>query len=128
MAAAAGIPIAAVTLGAVTLSAALAGFSGFMICAGEQGRLTQGFFHDYGISGILIAFLARNNPLAIGIVAFLMAVLLDTGRSLQVFNQIPFSMVQLAQAIIVMVVASSEFFVRHRVRIIRRSSHADGRC
>ena len=38
------------------------------------------------------------------------------GRSLQVFYQIPFSMVQLIQAIIVICVASSDFFIRHRLR------------
>jgi len=33
-----------------------------------------------------------------------------------VFYQIPFSMVQLIQAIIVICVASSDFFIRHRLR------------
>jgi simple sugar transport system permease protein len=128
MAAATGLPIAALSAGAVALSAALAGLAGFLICSGEQGRLTQGFFQNYGFSGVLIAFLARNNPLVVGLVSFLIALLFDTGRSLQVFNQIPFSFVQLAQAIIVMVVASSEFFIRHRVRVVRRSRHGgDGR-
>ncbi|MDX2203333.1 MAG: ABC transporter permease [Hyphomicrobiaceae bacterium] len=120
MAAATGLPIQSLAASAVALSASLAGFAGFLICAGEQGRLTQGFFQNYGVSGVLIAFLARNNPLVIGAVSFLMAMLYDTGRSLQVFNQIPFSFVQLAQAVIVMVVASSEFFIRHRLRIVRR--------
>lgn len=125
MAAATGISTRLLAANAVALSASLAGFAGFIICAGEQGRLTQGFFQNYGVSGVLIAFLARNNPLVIGAVAFLMAMLYDTGRSLQVFNQIPFSFVQLAQAVIVMVVASSEFFIRHRLRFVRRERDVD---
>jgi ABC-type uncharacterized transport system permease subunit len=127
MAAATGLPIASLSAGAVALSAGLAGLAGFLICVGEQGRLTQSFFQNYGFSGVLIAFLARNNPMVIGIASFLIALLFDTGRSLQVFNQIPFSFVQLAQAVIVMIVASSEFFIRHRVRIVRRSQHGHGR-
>ena len=41
------------------------------------------------------------------------------GRNLQVFYQIPFSMVQLIQAILVICVASSDFFIRHRIRRIQ---------
>jgi simple sugar transport system permease protein len=68
---------------------------------------------------VLIAFLSRNDPIAVAVVGFLIAVLFITGQTLQVFYQIPFTMVQLIEAIIVMSVASSEFFVRHRVRWIR---------
>ena len=42
-----------------------------------------------------------------------------TGQTLQVFYQIPFTMVQMIEAIIVMSVASSEFLIRHRVRWTR---------
>ena len=41
------------------------------------------------------------------------------GRSLQVFYQIPFAMVQLIQAIIVICVAASEFLMRHRLHWVR---------
>jgi len=48
-------------------------------------------------------------PIAATVVALLVATLFVAGRSLQVFYQIPFSMVQLIQAILVICVASSEF-------------------
>ena len=119
MATAVGVPVNAVTLAAVLLSGALAAAAGYVISAGDAGRLTQNFFEGYGFSGILIAFLARNDPLLVGVVAFLVALLFDTGKTLQVFYQIPFSMVQLIQAIIVMSVAASEFLIRHRIRLNR---------
>jgi simple sugar transport system permease protein len=103
-------------LTAVLVSGCLAGIGGFVVVAGQEGRLTQNFFIGYGFSGILIAFLARNKPLVASIVAILIAALFITGRTLQVFYQIPFSMVQLIQAIIVICVASSDFFIRHRLR------------
>jgi general nucleoside transport system permease protein len=53
------------------------------------------------------------------VVALLMAMLFVAGRSLQVFYQIPFSMVQLIQAILVICVASSDFFIRHRIRRVQ---------
>ena len=119
MARAVGIPLVPVTLAAVLASGALAGIGGFAISAGIEYRMTQSFFVGYGFSGILITFLARNNPLAAIPVAVLLAILFVSGQSLQVFYQIPGAMVQLIQAIIVMTVAASDFFIRHRVRLVR---------
>lgn len=119
MARAVGVPLVPVTLIAVLLSGALAGIAGFTISAGIEYRMTQSFFVGYGFSGILIAFLARNNPLAVIPVAFLIAILFVTGQSLQVFYQIPGAMVQLIQAIIVMTVAAADFFIRHRLRRVK---------
>ncbi|MDF1485606.1 ABC transporter permease [Ramlibacter sp. H39-3-26] len=111
-----GVPVKKLVWASVLASGALAGLAGFMVAAGQEGRLTQAFYAGYGFSGILIAFLARNNPLAASVVAILVATLFVAGRSLQVFYQIPFSMVQLIQAILVVCVASSDFFIRHRIR------------
>ena len=106
-------------IGTVLISGGMAGIAGFLVTAGQEGRLTQSFYQGYGFSGILIAFLARNNPVAALVVALLMAMLFVAGRSLQVFYQIPFSMVQLIQAILVICVASSDFFIRHRIRRVQ---------
>lgn len=122
MARAVGIPLVTVTMAAILTSGALAGMAGFAVSAGIEYRMTQSFFTGYGFSGILIAFLARNNPLAAIPVAFLLAILFVTGQSLQVFYQIPGAMVQLIQAIIVMCVAAADFFVRHRIKLIRQGA------
>lgn len=118
MADAVGVPVRRMIFSAVLLSGALSGIAGFVVVAGQEGRLTQAFYAGYGFSGILIAFLARNNPLAATVVAVLVAALFVAGRNLQVFYQIPFSMVQLIQAIVVICVASSDFFIRHRIRAV----------
>lgn len=119
MARAVGIPLTPVMIAAVLMSGALAGITGFTISAGIEYRMTQSFFAGYGFSGILIAFLARNNPLAAIPVAFLIAMLFVGGQSLQVFYQIPGAMVQLIQAIIVMTVAAADFFIRHRIHFLK---------
>ena len=118
MADAVGVPVRRMIFSAVLLSGALSGIAGFVVVAGQEGRLTQAFYAGYGFSGILIAFMARNNPLAATVVAVLVAALFVAGRNLQVFYQIPFSMVQLIQAIVVICVASSDFFIRHRIRSV----------
>ena len=119
MAAAIGIPLGSVVLLSALLSGALSGIAGFAISAGIESRMTQSFFLGYGFSGILIGFLARNNPLAVVPVALFVAILFVAGQSLQVFYQIPAAMVQLIQALIVIAVAASDFFIRHRIRLVR---------
>lgn len=119
MALAVGVPITLVTAATVLASGALSGAAGFLLVAGQEYRLTPSFFGGYGLSGILIAFLARSNPLGATVAAVLVALLFTAGQSLQVFFQIPSSAVQLIQALIVLVVAASEFFVRHRIRFAR---------
>jgi ABC-type uncharacterized transport system permease subunit len=114
-----GIPIQTVTLWTVAISGACAGIAGFVNVASQEGRLTQSFASGYVFSGVLIAFLSRNDPIVVAIVGFLIAVLFIIGQTLQVLYQIPFTMVQMIEAIIVMSVASSEFFIRHRIHLIR---------
>lgn len=118
MARALGVQVGLVTLVAALASGALSGLAGFVISAGVESRMTQSFFVGYGFSGILIGFLSRNNPLAVVAFAAMIAVLMVAGQSLQVFYQIPFAMVQLIQAIVVICAAASEFFIRHRIRIV----------
>jgi len=114
-----GVPVLGVTVAATLLSGSLAASAGFVIVAAQEGRLTQSFFTGYGVSGVLIAFLARNNPAAAAIVALLVAILFAAGQNLQVFYQIPFAMVQLIQAIVVIAAAAADFFLRHRVRWVK---------
>jgi len=114
-----GVPVRTMTLWLIAMSGACAGLAGFVNVASQEGRLTQSFFNGYVFSGVLIAFLSRNDPIVVAVVGFLVAVLFITGQTLQVFYQIPFAMVQMIEAIIVIAVASSEFLIRHRVRWIR---------
>lgn len=114
-----GVPVQMMTLCLIAASGACAGLAGFVNVASQEGRLTQSFANGYVFSGVLIAFLSRNDPIVVAVVGFLIAVLFITGQTLQVFYQIPFTMVQMIEAIVVIAVASSEFLIRHRVRWIR---------
>ena len=114
-----GVPVRIISLLVIAASGAAAGIAGFVNVTSQEGRLTQSFFDGYVFSGILIAFLSRNDPIVVVFVGFLLAVLFIAGQALQVFYQIPFTMVQLVEAIIVIAVASSEFLIRHRIRWTR---------
>ena len=110
-----GLPVGRLVLTAVLGSGALAGLAGFVISAGVEYRMTQSFFVGYGFSGILIAFLARSRPLLALLVALLVGLLMVGGQSLQVFYGVPWAMVQLIQAVLVITVAAADVFVGYRL-------------
>jgi general nucleoside transport system permease protein len=114
-----GVPVRMVMVLAVGLSGALAGVGGEIILTSQEGRLTYTFFTGFGFSGILIAFLGRNHPFVVLGVAVLVAMLFVAGQNLQIFYQIPGSMVQVIEATIVLCVASADFFLRHRLHWVR---------
>lgn len=115
MARAVGVPVLGLSVASILGSGAVGGLTGFAISAGIEGRMTQDFFVGYLFSGVLIAFLGRTHPIGVVVVAFLMAVLMLVGQSLQVFFQVPFALVQLVQAIFIVCVAGSEFFLTYRM-------------
>lgn len=119
MALASGIPVALTVLAAVMLSGALSGLGGYLVASGQEYALTIYVAIGYGFSGIVIAFLSRNNPAAVVVVSFLMAGLYVAGESIQVFYGLPEALIGLIQAIIVICVVGSDFFVRYRVRWMR---------
>lgn len=115
MAFAMGVPVTALSVGAILGSGAVGGLTGFVISAGVEGRMTQDFFSGYLFSGVLIAFLGRNHPLGVAFFAVFMAILLLVGQSLQVFFQVPFALIQLVQALFIICVAGSEFFLTYKM-------------
>lgn len=119
MALAIGLPVSVITALSAMASGGLAGTAGFVMASAHEFRLTPAMAAGYGFSGIVIAFLAGNRPVPVLIVACLMGGLYVAGESMKVFYNLPAAMVGLIQAIVVLSVAASEFFVRYRVRIAR---------
>ena len=118
MAMAMGLPFYFIMIVSGLSSGALSGVAGFVVASAHEFRLTPSIALGYGFSGIVIAFLAGNRPVAVVLVAFLMGTLYVAGDSLKVFYNLPSALVGLIQAIIVLSVASSEFFVRYRIRFL----------
>jgi len=68
-----GLPVGWLIIGFTALGGALAGLAGFFEVAAVHGSANASLATGYGYTGILIAFLARHNPLAIIPVAILLA-------------------------------------------------------
>ena len=65
------------------LAGAAAGLAGMMEVAAVQGRTNANLAAGYGFAGILVAFLARQNPLAVIPVAVLLGGIGASGGLLQ---------------------------------------------
>jgi simple sugar transport system permease protein len=73
----------------------------------------------FGYTGIVVAALARYNPFAVVVIAFLLGGLKNAGFALQGVD-FPSGLVGLMQGIFLFSVLGGELLIRYRVRIARR--------
>jgi simple sugar transport system permease protein len=111
----AGISITANTVFVMMLSGALAGLGGMSEVAGVVHRLqTSPIAAGYGFTGIIVAWLAKLNPLVIIVVSVLFGALILAGREIQ-----PSGVPKMIQGIILVCLIASDFLLRYRVRVMR---------
>ena len=111
----AGIDITRNTVLVMMLSGALAGLGGMSEVTGVVHRLqTSPLAAGYGFTGIIVAWLAKLNPLVIILVSVLFGALLLAGREIQ-----PSGVPKMIQGIILVCLIASDFLLRYRVRIVR---------
>lgn len=96
------------------VSGALAALAGVFEVSGITHRLQQGLSPDYGYSAIIVAWLARLNPLAIIPVAVLFGGLLVGGYSIQT-EGVPFSIALIIQGLILFFLLGGEIFLTHHL-------------
>ncbi len=113
----AGIKITRNTVLVLMLSGAIAGLGGMSEIAGVIHRLQASISPGYGFTGIIIAWLAKLNPIIVIPVSILFGGLLLAGREIQ-----PSGVPRLIQGIILFMLIASEVFLRYRVRIVRRTA------
>ncbi|MGB7036828.1 MAG: ABC transporter permease [Xanthobacteraceae bacterium] len=112
----AGLPVGRIILIVSGLGGAAAGLAGMVEVAAVQGRASATLATGYGFTGILVAFIARQNPLAVIPVAFLFGGLNASGGLLQRRLDLPDASVMVLQGIIFVVILASEtLFGRFRV-------------
>jgi len=111
----AGISITKNVVLVMMVSGALAGLGGMSEITGVVHRLQGSISPGYGFSGIIVAWLAKLNPLVMILVSILFGALLLAGREIQ-----PSGIPKLIQGIILVCLISSDYLMRYRVRIVRR--------
>ncbi|MDE1972215.1 MAG: ABC transporter permease [Hyphomicrobiales bacterium] len=108
-----GLSVGRLILITCFLAGAAAGLAGMMEVAAVQGRANANLAAGYGFAGILVAFLARQNPLAVIPVAILLGGINASGGLLQRRLDLPDASVLVLQGVIfVMVLASDTLYGR----------------
>ena len=90
------------------------GLAGILEAAGPFGQMVPAFPTGYGFTAIIIAWLAKLNPIAIIFVSYLFGGLLVGADEIQ-----PAGIAQLLQGVILFVVVGGEMMLRYRVRVVR---------
>jgi ABC-type uncharacterized transport system permease subunit len=123
----AGMDIKRNMLLVMALSGAVCGLAGMTEVSGIAGRLQPGLSPGYGYTAIIVAWLARLNPVAIVLVAGMFGVLQVGGYIVQTFG-VPASMVAMIQGAVLFFVIGGEMYVNYRVVFpgMRGADKADG--
>lgn len=107
----AGINLSRNIILVMALSGALAGLAGFVEISGVVHRLPGNFSPGYGFTAIIVAWLARLNPVAIVPVSYLFGGLMTGADAIQ-----PKGIAQMLQGVILFVVIGGDLLLRYRIR------------
>jgi len=94
---------------------AMAGFAGMSEVAGPMGQLTEHVSSNYGFAAIIVAFVARLNPVGIFFASLLMALLYLGGEQAQQYMNLPSSISNVFQGMLLMFLLGSDVLINYRV-------------
>ena len=105
-----GLPVGRMMLACCAIAGGCAGLAGFFEVAAIHGQANASLATGYGFAGILVAFLARQNPLAVVPVAILIGALDASGGLVQRRMEMPDATMLVLQGIIFLTLLISDTF------------------
>jgi simple sugar transport system permease protein len=105
-----GLPVGRLITGFTAIAGSFAGLAGMIEVAAVQGSANASLAAGYGYTGILVAFLARHNPLAIIPVAILLGGIDASGGLIQRRMGLPDATVLVLQGTLFIVILFCETF------------------
>lgn len=105
-----GLPVGMLVVTCCAIAGACAGLAGFFEIAAVHGQANASLMAGYGYTGILVAFLARQNPLSVVPVAIMFGALAAAGGLVQRRMGMPDATVLVLQGMIFVVLLASETF------------------
>lgn len=103
-----GLPVGRLVIGFTALGGAFAGLAGFFEVSAVHGSANASLIAGYGYTGILVAFLARHNPLAIIPVAILLGGFAASSGLIQRRMDLPDATILVFQGMIFVAILLSE--------------------
>lgn len=113
----AGMSYLLLTLLTMFLSGGFSGVAGMTLVSGIVLRLRHGISPGYGYTAIIIAWLARLNPIGAIVVGLLFGGLLVSGDALQIGLGLAFSTVLIFQGLILLFVVGADALTQYRIKI-----------
>jgi ABC-type uncharacterized transport system permease subunit len=108
---AAGLPIERLTLIVCLLAGSAAGLAGAIEVVAIHGTANATLYAGLGFAGVLVAFVARQHPLAIIPVAVLMGGIEASGGVLQRRHDLPDAAVDVFKGLLFLVILASETYI-----------------
>ncbi len=105
-----GLPVGRLLLTCCAIAGACAGLAGFFEVGAIHGQANASLAAGYGFTGILVAFLARQNPLAVVPVAILFGALDAAGGLVQRRMEMPDATMLVLQGFIFLILLVSDTF------------------
>ncbi|OMG61808.1 ABC transporter permease [Stutzerimonas balearica] len=102
---------------ALLISGGLAGLAGVAEVTGPIGQLVPQVSPGYGYAAITVAFLGRLNPLGIVCASLLMALLYLGGENAQMAANLPQSITQLFQGMVLFFLLACDVLIRYTPRL-----------
>ncbi len=97
------------------ISGGLCGIAGFIQASAIENSLTDTLSGGLGFTAIITAWLAKLSAPAIVVVSILFAILLQGGAYIQSTLQIPATISEILQGVILFFVLGSEFFINYKI-------------
>jgi len=94
----------------------MAGIAGMSEVAGPMGQITEHVSNNYGFAAIIVAFVARLNPIGIFFASLLMALLYLGGEQAQQYMNLPSSISNVFQGMLLLFLLGSDVFINYRIR------------
>ncbi|KLO22284.1 ABC transporter permease [Marinitoga sp. 1197] len=104
------------------LSGAIAGTAGIIELLGYYGRFVWLYSPGYGWDGIIIATLARNNPIYVPFAALFLSYIRVGAKTMGRYTNIPPEMVSILQATIILLVTAEAFLSQMRQKAIEKEA------
>lgn len=120
----AGLPVTLLLVGACAAGGAAAGLAGGIEVMAVHGAANASLIAGYGYSGILVAFLARQQPLACVPVAVLLGGIAAAGSLLQRRLDLPDATTLVLQGILFLCILAAESFTAQTFGIGRKRAAA----
>ena len=112
----AGMNIPVIIMVAMFISGGLLGLVGFVQASAIEKSLTWGLSSGFGFTAIITTWLARLNAVTTLFVCFAFAILMQGASYIQLSLNVPSSVADIVQGVILFFVLGSDFFLRYRVK------------